>query len=169
MVATGLVILAVGAGACSENPVSPDGDTQLALVVPAGGSIGVDPGGNVTVDFSHSLMAGMEEYMVVHEGDVTGPLVPGSWSWSGNRTHAVWTPASFLKANTTYMLHLGGGMLDGEGHEVGFSQHGSGMGGQWATAAMMGNGMAGSTGSMMGTGWRHADGTYGMVFRFTTR
>ena len=50
---------------------------------------------------------------------------------------------------------------------VGFDRDGSGMGGQWATASMMGNGM-GMAGSMMGTGWRHSNGTYGMVFSFTT-
>jgi hypothetical protein len=41
--------------------------------------------------------------------------------------------------------------------------------GQWATGAMMGYGPApGLGGGMMGPGWRHANGTYGMVFTFTT-
>ena len=49
--------------------------------------------------------------------------------------------------------------------------------GQWATAAIvghgpgpgpgMGGGMVGDS-SMMGPGWRHPNGTYGMVFTFTT-
>ena len=48
------------------------------------------------------------------------------------------------------------------------------LGGQYATAGMMGipagggmmNGAWGP--GMMGEGWRSADGTYGMIFTFTT-
>jgi hypothetical protein len=43
-------------------------------------------------------------------------------------------------------------------------QYGMGMGGQWATGGMMG----GQTG-MMGTGWHNSNGSYGMVFGFTTQ
>jgi hypothetical protein len=32
----------------------------------------------------------------------------------------------------------------------------------------VGGGMMGSGGSMMGAGWRNADGMYGMMFSFTT-
>jgi hypothetical protein len=50
--------------------------------------------------------------------------------------------------------------------------HGDMMGGQWATQSMMTGGMgmgSGSMGSHMGTGWQHPDnGSYGMVFTFTT-
>ena len=38
-------------------------------------------------------------------------------------------------------------------------------GGRTVTAGMMGGG---AMGNMMGDGWRGADGTYGMVFTFTT-
>jgi len=36
--------------------------------------------------------------------------------------------------------------------------------------SMMGgmSGMMGGTSNMMGAGWQHANGTYGMVFLFTT-
>lgn len=29
--------------------------------------------------------------------------------------------------------------------------------------------MMGAGGTMMGPGWRHANGSYGMIFEFTTR
>jgi len=165
--AAGLAVLVLVGSACSTDPAALDGETQLALVVPAGGTVGVDPAGKVVVEFDGAMMAGMEQYMALHEGDVTGPLVPGAWSWSGDRRSATFSPAAPLKAKTLYTLHLGGGMMNGSGGSVGFNRHGSAMGGQWATAGMMGNGM-GTAGSMMGTGWRHNNGTYGMVFGFTT-
>ena len=53
-------------------------------------------------------------------------------------------------------------------------RHGAGMGGQWATESMMtggtqhGGGM-GPGGGMMGQGWQHpSNGSYGMLFSFTT-
>jgi len=45
------------------------------------------------------------------------------------------------------------------------------MGGHWVTQQMLGDwggGMMGGMGSMMGPGWQHHNGTYGMVFTFTT-
>jgi len=165
--AAGLAVLVLLWSACSGDPASLDGETQLALVVPGGGTAGVDPAGKVVVEFDGAMMAGMEQYMALHEGDVTGPLVPGAWNWSVDLRRATFSPAVPLKAKTLYTLHLGGGMMDGAGNMVGFNRYGSGMGGQWATSGMMGNGM-GTAGSMMGTGWRHSNGTYGMVFSFTT-
>ena len=46
---------------------------------------------------------------------------------------------------------------------VGLERNGMTMGGQWASGTMMGS----NTG-MMGPGWQHANGTYGMIFTFTT-
>jgi hypothetical protein len=150
--------------ACSDDITAPDASTQLASVVPAGGSVNVDPGSSMVVEFSYAMMAGMESYMVLHEGDVRGPVVSGTWTWSPERTRATFTPGSPLRSQTQYTLHLGGGMMDGNGAGMGFGDHGRQMGGQWATGQMMG----GSSG-MLGSGWGHGNGTYGMVFTFTTR
>lgn len=162
-----LMALVLGAGACGDDPAAVEENTQLALVSPAGGAVAVDRAGTITVEFNGSMMAGMEQYMVLHEGDVTGPLVAGSWSWAGDRRRVTFSPAAPLKAAARYTLHLGGGMMDADGHTVGLGRNGSGMGGQWATSGMMGAGM-GSTSSMMGEGWRHANGSFGMLFTFTT-
>ena len=72
-----------------------------------------------------------------------------------------------MQAGMQYTVHLGGGMRATDG---GFVDYGSCVGqhsGQWATRAMVGGGVMGG-GNMMGSGWRHPNGTYGMVFTFTT-
>ena len=87
------------------------------------------------------------------------------WTWSADRSKLTFMPQSPLKAQTTYTLHLGGGMMDADGDDIGYQQCVEAMGGQWATRQMMG-GMMG--GGMMGPGWENANGTYGMIFTFTT-
>ena len=159
---TGLGLLT--AMACSDDITAPDASTQFAAVVPAGGSVSVDPGTVVVIEFTHAMMSGMESYAVLHEGDARGPVVPGTWTWSQERTRATFTPGNALRSQTQYTLHLGGGMMDANGEGIGFGDHGRHMGGQWATGQMMGG-----AGGMMGPGWSHANGTYGMVFTFTTR
>jgi hypothetical protein len=66
------------------------------------------------------------------------------------------------------MIHLGGGMMDADDQPVNMEQHGLAMGGQWLMAGMMGGIHAGSPMHMLGAGWRGANGSYGMVFPFTT-
>jgi Bacterial Ig-like domain len=154
---------------CGTEPTGPAASAELASVVPAGGTINVDVGTFVVVTFTHSMMVGMEDYMVLHKGDVTGPLVAGTWSWSEDRLQTTFHPSSPLEPKTLYTIHVGGGMMDEDGDEVGFNHYGHQMGGVRATGQMMSGGMmGGSTGSMMGQGWRGADGMYGMVFSFTT-
>ncbi len=58
-------------------------------------------------------------------------------------------------------------MRDASGRPIDYGPCLSQYGGQWATSGMMDGGMMGD-GSMMGPGWRAANGTYGMVFTFTT-
>jgi hypothetical protein len=55
-------------------------------------------------------------------------------------------------------------MRDRMGSALDYEQCVGQHGGQWATGGMMGMGDS----SMMGSGWRHANGSYGMVFTFTT-
>ena len=152
--------------ACSEDPTAPALTARVISVVPAGGATGVDPSAPIVIIFSHAMRSGMEQYAAVHEGDVTGPVVSGSWAWSTDRTVLTFTPVQPLKAQTQYTLHLGGGMRDTDGGFVDYGPCVGQYGGQWATQGMMGGGMMG--GNMMGSGWRHPNGTYGMVFTFTT-
>lgn len=159
-----LAATSLALGACGET-TGPALTARVVSVVPAGGATGVDPNAAIVVIFSRGMRSGMEQYAALHEGDVRGPIVNGTWMWSTDRTVLTFTPAPPLKAQTQYSLHLGGGMRDTDG---GFVDYGPcvGHGGQWATHGMMGGGMMG--GSMMGEGWRHPNGTYGMVFTFTT-
>jgi methionine-rich copper-binding protein CopC len=169
------VVLFALAGCAAMPTAMLEGHTMLTSVIPAGGSTGVEVGTTVTIQFSHRMGAGMERYVALHEGDVAGPVVSGTWSWAADRTVLTFTPAAELKGQTRYTLHLGGRMIDATGHAIGFGQHGSHMGGEWTGGGMMGGGgMTGSGGMMstgsghMGSGWQHANGSHGMVFSFTT-
>ena len=144
--------------------VAPDAATQLASVFPAGGSVDVNPAAAIVIEFSHPMMAGMEGYIALHEGDATGAIIQGTWAWSADRSRVTFQPGGALKSATRQTIHVGGGMTDAEGRMIGFGDHGRHMGGQWATGQMMG----GNNGTM-GSGWQHSNGAYGMVFSFTTR
>lgn len=157
--------MTLAASGCHDG-LGPVGETTVLSVVPAGGATNVDRNGAIVVEFSHPMRMGMEQYAALHEGDVTGPVVPGAWSWSSGGQRLTFTPSVPLEPQTQYALHLGGGMLDAIGNLLNYDHCTSQHGGQWATRSMMGGSMMG--GSMMGTGWQHANGTYGMVFVFTT-
>ena len=162
-----LVAAPLTLAACGENPAAPALTARVISVVPTGDATGVDPGAPIVVTFSHPMRSGMEQYAALHEGDVRGPVVSGSWSWSTDRTVLTFTPVLPLKAQTQYTIHLGGGMRDRGGGFVDYGPCVGQYGGRWATQDMMGGGMMGG-GNMMGSGWRHPNGTYGMVFTFTT-
>ena len=162
-----LVVAGVVTAACQES-VAPVGDTTVLSVVPAGGTTNVDPKQPVVIAFSHAMGMGMQQYAALHEGDVTGPVVQGTWSWSSDGLTLTFTPAAPLKAQTEYTLHLGGGMMDSDGNLLNYDHCTGEHGGQWATSAMMGGSMMGQNGGMMGSGWEHPNGTYGMFFSFTT-
>lgn len=151
------------------------GSTGAALmaVAPEGGATDVDPTEPVVVTFDHAIDPVMAEYAAVHEGDVTGPEVAGAWSLSEDSTQLIFTQDEPLKAGTEYTIHLGGGMTDADGYPVDMGTNGTHMGGEWATASMMGagmhGGMSGGQHDHMGSGWKHPDnGSYGMIFAFTT-
>ncbi len=167
-----------GALGCSNAATGPTGGTSptpaaLVSVTPKGGATGVNPSAPIVVTFSHAMYAGMEMYVSLHEGDVTGPSVACTATWSTGRDTLTLIPSAPLKAATQYTLHMGGGMKDASGNVIDMTQYGSMMGGQWATSSMMnGSGMMGGGGPMsgqeMGAGWSGTNGTYGMVFSFTT-
>lgn len=172
--------LLAGAAACSDDdgPTAPDLDAPVLLsVVPQGGATGVDPDTDVVLRFDHPLMPGMEAFADLHRGDVTGPEVAGTWSMGEDGTSLRFSPDAPLSPNTDYTVHIGGGMMGEDGQHVDVQSHGPGMGGSWATGEMMGGGMGGGMGQPggngqgyhMGEGWQHPDnGSYGMVFTFTT-
>ena len=157
----GTVVLA---SACSSNMMDADLATQLRSVSPRGGAAAIAVSADMVLTFDRPMMAGMEQYLVLHRGAVTGPTIPMGCNWSDSQKALTCRPSQPLASATRYVIHMGGGMLDGDGQGIGMEGSGMGMGGQWATSAMM----AGQTG-MMGSGWVHANGSYGMVFEFTTQ
>ena len=181
LIATVALVTPFTLAACDDGSTEPEiGDTALLSVIPQGDATGIDPNAPIVIEFTHTMMLGMEEYADLHEGDVEGPLVPGAWSWNEAYTKLTFTPGSPLKSQTQYVIHIGGGMQDQAGHHINYEEHGFGMGGQWMTQQMhqggqhgygMGQGgmggMGGGTG--MGEGWVHpTNGGFGMIFTFTT-
>lgn len=161
--------VALGATACTESTTSPEPETELLSVAPQGGEVNVDTASQVVVTFSHAMDPTMTEYAALHEGDINGPEVSGAWTMSGDSMAMTFTPDEPLAPATDYTVHLGGGMMDAEGHAVDMGTHGEMMGGMWAGESMMGGMMGGGMHEHMGEGWQHPEnGTYGMAFTFTT-
>lgn len=165
------LMAALGTAACSDKLVAPDGAAALISVQPTGGTVNVDPGATISLTLTHPMQ--MEVFAALHEGDgVDGPLVDGTWTWSTDRTQLTFTPDTPLQAQSEYTIHIGGGMRDADGDVVDLEEHRHDMGGEWATRQMvedrmMGGRMMGGD-DMMGPGWQHANGTFGMLFTFTT-
>ena len=162
-------------GACSsastapttDNPSPSSGVTALVAVSPDGGAIGVSLGTPMTMQFSGPMAAGMQQYVDLHDGTIAGPVHPISCSWSADKTTLTCVPGTPLQDHTNYTLHLGAGMVAAGGGTVNMGP-GTAMGGQWLTGGMMGGLHAGQPMSMMGADWRNANGSYGMMFVFTT-
>jgi len=167
-----VAVAVITVSACSDNATAPAADIETALldIVPPGGATNVDPNAPVVVQFDHPIGPGMAEYAEVREGDSDGPLVEGTWVLSTDRTALAFTPTQPLKPLTTYVIHLGGGMLDQHGEHLNFERHGFDYGGEWCTEQQMGMGPMGPMGTQHqhGADWRHPNGTYGMFFTFTT-
>ena len=164
-----LGLLTGSLGACSNNPAAPLApQTSLVAVTPQGGTSGVTPTASIVMQFNHAMPPTMQMFAALHEGDVTGPLITCTATWSSDSTTLTLTPSTPLTSATRYTLHVGGGMKDAGGNVIDMTQHGPMMGGQWASGSMMtGGGMMGG-GSEMGPGWQGSNGMYGMVFAFTT-
>ena len=162
---TALGTLAVAA--CGET-AGPAGATTVLSIAPTSGSTDADPNAPVVVRFSGPMQVGMEQYAALHVGDVSGPVVAGTWMWSDDRTQLTFAPDSSLEPGMRYAVHLGGGMEDAGGNTLDYQDCIQQLGGQWVTQSMLGGSMMGGGTNMMGTGWQGTDGTYGMVFFFTT-
>ena len=163
--------------ACSAGSSSPTDvlaiDAPIALsVLPAAATTGVDPTRPITITFSMSMMSGMEMLVVVHEGSVNGPQVTVSSSWSPDRRVLTITPSVMLKAKSTYAVHMSPSLQGTNGKMIDVTQCAT-IGCQHVSGGMMDSGasgmMNGSWGAgMMGAGWKAGDGTFGMLFTFTT-
>jgi len=144
------------------------GGTAFMSVSPVGGAAGMAVGSPITFRFSGAMGGGMEQYVDLHMGDLSGAEVAMTCAWSSDRTLLTCTPGSALAARTTYAIHLGGGMMSAAGMAVDYTTYGPGMGGQWIMGGMMTGTHGGMTWGTMGSGWHNANGSYGMVFTFTT-
>lgn len=178
MVATawifGLAFLAGGCGVDNHSPMmGPSGagaqaGANLVSVTPQGGMMGVPESTSMVLRFGAAMGSGMEQYVDLHMGDLAGPTMPMNCGWSSDRTVLTCTPHGPLSSRTTYVLHVGGGMMTQAGQALDYAQYGSMMGGQWVMGGMMSSLHSGSSWGMMGGNWRNANGSYGMAFSFTT-
>ncbi len=171
-------ILAFGAAAaiaaCSQDASTTAGPGEAPVVVlsvvPASSASAVNRSAPVVVTFSQAMMQGMEMNVILHEGAVTGAAIPSSASWSGDRRVLTVQPSAPLKATTGYVLHLAPTLTSAAGQQM---NHGpcTTLGAQSVTSGMLGGSMmtGGSMGpGMAGSGWQMANGSYGMIFSFTT-
>ena len=158
----------VAAGACSDGGPTGADATVVTAVTPVGGAVAVEPTTPIEIAFSRSMMSGMEVYAALHRGTVAGPEVSGAWTWADDHMTLRFTPDAPLDSATAYAIHLGGGMMDGDGNALSYDSCLGDYGGDWVTAETMGGGMMG-TRDMMGPGWRGMNGMYGVMFAFRTR
>jgi hypothetical protein len=157
--------LALLAGACSsDSSTAPTGTTSATALdaVTIAPASTAHPGGTMTMTFNGTMMTGMEQFVDLHRGDITGPVVPMTCALSGDRTAIQCAPGQALTPGAQYTLHMGAGMKGSSGGMVDMSSA-MGMGGTWMTSSM------GSmhNGSMMGTGWSDGSGHQGMLMPFT--
>ncbi|MGH7695170.1 MAG: Ig-like domain-containing protein [Gemmatimonadaceae bacterium] len=154
------------AGSAADSPI-------VLNLSPPNAAVGVDPRLPIIITFNHTMMPGMEALVVLHEASITGQPVAGAASWSPDRSVLTFTPTAPLRSRTTYVLHLSPSLRAATGQRINLAACAR-LGGQTVTSGMLGMGqrggmMNGAWGSgMMGDGWRAADGTFGMIFRFTT-
>ncbi len=159
---TGIVALTLSACSDSTGPAT----ATLVTVSPTPAATAVATSTTIRLTFGQPMMAGMEQYMDLHQGGIGGPAVPMSCGWSPDFTTLTCTPANPLAAGTQFTIHVGAGMTDAQNHMMDMNDWTT-MGGQWATSGMMGGTHAGQPVGMMGAGWKHGS-YYGMLFTFTT-
>ena len=155
----------MGTGSNGQMGANAPNGTMLTSVFPAGGALVVPTMVSVSLRFSGPVGSGMERYVDLHLGDVSGPVVPMSCRLSVDRTLVTCSPDAPLQARTRYTLHVGAGMLDTAGRPI---DMGYGMGGQLLMGGMMGPTHGGVAWNNMAAPWMGANGSYGMAFSFTT-
>ena len=172
--ALGLALLAVGCGGGTDRTMMGASlgtgrpGAMFVSVAPQGGATGVSTSAPIVLRFGGVMGSGMEQYVDLHVGDLAGATMPMDCGWSGDRTTLTCTPQEPLAPRTTYVVHLGGGLMTRPGQPLDYGRYGPLMGGQWIMGAMIGGAHAGGPWGMMGPNWRNANGSYGMAFSFTT-
>ena len=166
LVACSAFLLALG---CSDsNNVPSQTTTTLTVVSPAGGTTNVSPAATISLTFSGPMAQGMENYMDVHQGTTADATIPMTCTWSADRTTLTCSHAAPFAGASTYTIHVGGGMTDANGHVIDMDAMVNMMGGVWLMPGMMGGMHAGQAMNTMGQGWQGSNGSYGMMFTFTT-
>lgn len=165
-----LGILLAAACTAPMDSLGTDDASAVLSVVPANGTEGVDPTRPIVIRFNRTMMSGTEMLVLLHERTVTGPVVPGRYEWSADRTTLTFAPAARLEARSVYVVHLAPDIRVGSGERL---NHGScaRLGGRAVTGSMMGAGGmsgAGMGAGMMGSGWTPVGDNHGMMFQFVT-
>jgi hypothetical protein len=165
--AVSLSLLTALALACSDGTTAPASPTSANALdaVNIGPSSSANPAGTITISFNGAMMPGMEQYVDLHQGGVTGPLMPMQCAWSADHSTLTCTPTTALTPGTAYTLHMGAGMHGSSGTPVDMTG-GTHMGGTWMTGGTGGTG-DGHHGQMMGGEWHDTAGHDGMLFPFT--
>ena len=180
---TPVLLVAALAAACGSDSMDPNRSTPtpstaLLSVTPQGGATNVDRAGPLVLRFDGAMMPGMEAFVDLHRGDVTGPTHPIGCEWSEDHATLTCMPEAPLEPHARYMLHLGGGMRDADGAPVQLDPghcNGQWVGAEGPMAPGMGHGgmpdgsHGGEPWTGMGSGWRHQNGSYGMGVTFETR
>jgi hypothetical protein len=83
-------------------------------VSPVGNATSVSTSTALVVRFSQRMGMGMEQFIDLHQGDTSGPVVAMTYTWSGDRTTVTCQPTQPLAHRTRYEAHLGGGMMDAD-------------------------------------------------------
>ena len=169
--------IALSLPACSDSPVATNTDdtvTALFSVQPTGGARGVEIPAQVRITFTHPLPDHMTTFVDMHHGGVDSPTVDGTWSFTPDHMTLMFEPGEPLHPGMDYTIHLGGGMGDTFGRPVDLGTRRAECGGEWALGSMFGRaGMPGGghgweNSGHVGNGWAHTNGSYGMMFGFTT-
>lgn len=103
---TMVAVVAAIAG-CRGDPAAPDAALAYTVhLISPGGPSGVDPGAPLTFGLGHSMARGMDMEVILHVGNVDGPLVPATVAWSSDRTRVTLTPSGRLAAKTPYTVEF---------------------------------------------------------------
>ena len=166
-----LTLLAAGCGGENGRDMMGAGPGReaapvLLSVTPAGGAGGVPLSTPIVLRFGAAMGAGMEQYVDLHAGDLSGATVPMLCHWSGDRTTLSCTPRSPLAGRTPHVVHVGPCLMTEAGRPVDCGRYGPGQGGRWVTGEMMGPGHGAPP--WAGMPGRGCPAGYGMAFAFTT-
>src|SRR5512143_3441295 len=112
------------------------GGAAFMAVSPGGGATAVATDTALVFRFSAPMAEGMEKYVDLHHGDLSGRILPMACVWSEGQTVLTCTPAAPLDPKNTYAIHLGGGMTSAGGLPVDYTTAAA-MGGQWIMGGMM--------------------------------